>query len=182
MSSSALWVLAGVLPLLCPAESAKPGLPDQPPVCFKFSREDDFGRAVASEDRLVLEIWCPSGIGKAEIRPLRPWPNRVILRLHLAGLERLQLRAGGVVIEVSARSYPPFDREVFLRVVPPKGGNVCLQKQGDPFWMPIRALDATGEEVSGLPPKGGFWEIQLPTGLFHNACEPLLIEWIDFYR
>jgi len=44
----------------------------------------------------------------------------------------------------------------------------------------IRALDAKGKPVEGLPGEGGYFEMILPKALLD--ANSLTIDWIDFYR
>lgn len=152
------------------------------PVALHFKNPDDRGAVSSTEGGWRLDIWSPRGIGRAEIIPERPWPKQVIVRLYLCGLEHLRLSVAGFELVLSVRSYADHDREVFLRESPPGRGKPGRQEEGAPFWVSIRAFSPEGKETRGLPPPGGYWEIELPAELFRNHSEPLEIEWIDFYR
>jgi hypothetical protein len=47
--------------------------------------------------------------------------------------------------------------------------------------MEIRALDAEGKPVQGLPPKGGWFEMAIPKVLLAESGE-LVLSWVDFLR
>ncbi|MCS7237793.1 MAG: hypothetical protein NZ899_05915 [Thermoguttaceae bacterium] len=129
-----------------------------------------------------MVIHSPRGIGWAEVTPRQPWPDRVVIRLFLRGLEHLRIATGEFELVVSVRSYGDFAREVRLRKSPEGQGNEGPQSPGDPFWVKVKAHSAAGEETPGLPPPGGYWEIELPSQLFREHSCPLRLDWIDFYR
>lgn len=122
-------------------------------------------------------IRSPSGIGGAEIHQ-ESWPDRVCLRLHLRGLERLAIGTGSVTLEASVSSHSGHTR--MLRVSGHHQDKTV--DRGDCFWTEIRAFDANGHPAEGLPGEGGYFEIVLPQAMFRGKPKSLTIEWIDFYR
>jgi hypothetical protein len=96
----------------------------------------------------------------------------------LGGLESLTISNGTETLSASVLSYSGFPRLLHLR----KGGQEgpALTKES-PYWMEIRAFNAEGQPVQGLPPKGGWFEMTLPKVLLPDAGE-LAVSWIDFFR
>jgi SAM-dependent methyltransferase len=140
-----------------------------------------------SEDKVAVEvkgdtatytITSPSGIGGAVITPSKGWPKKVILRLHLRGLEALTISGGSVTFKASVLSHSGHRR--LLRVV--EGGQEKSVDKGDPYWTDITAFDAKGKPVQGLPGEGGYFGMVLPEALFKTGSKSLTIEWIGFYR
>lgn len=54
-------------------------------------------------------------------------------------------------------------------------------EQDSPYGMEIKALDAKGNPIKGLPTSGGFFERTLPTALFERNPKSLALGWIDFF-
>ena len=65
------------------------------PLTIKMKRETDQVEIQVQQNRVVVSITSPSGISQASItRTGDKWPESVRLRLHLTGLERLQVSNG----------------------------------------------------------------------------------------
>lgn len=139
------------------------------------------------EDKVAVEvkgdtttyiITTPSGIGGATITPPKGWSKKVVLRLHLRGLEGLAIRNGSVTLQASALSHSGHRR--LLRVV--ADGQEKSVNKGDLHWTEIGVFDAKGKPIQGLPKEGGYFEIVLPPALFKPGPRSLTVDWIDFYR
>ena len=153
-------------------------------VKLKGSRkEQDHVTVVRGDDSIVIDIQSRGGIGRVKISPDRQgWSQPIVLRLHLAGLEGLTVRVASTSLKIETRANKAAQGE----------GLVELQKKNERF--------ATIDAKSDLYPKivweaypdadvdassriKGVFEITLPTPLATDATnEPLLIQWIDFYR
>jgi len=100
------------------------------------------------------------------------WPTTVILRLHLSGLESFAVANGKIAGSVYSHSGET--KRMYLT----EAGNEGERKPE----TEIRVLDANGKPATGLPEKGGFFEIQLPRVLLEGQPKSLELGWIDFYR
>jgi len=125
----------------------------------------------------IFSIHSPSGIGRATIHR-ESWPDHVSLRLYLRGLEGLALENGSVALKASVLSHSGHRR--LLRVV--DQGQEKAVEDDSPFRTEIRAFDAAGKPIEGLPGEGGYFEMILPRALFEAKPQSLCIGWIDFYR
>ena len=146
---------------------------------IKTKRETDQVEVQVQESRVVISIVSPSGISQASIkRTGDKWPESLWLRLHLTGLERLQvsngkLKLSGAVSQVQGK--------IQIR-------NWCNDKEKQtlddrsPFWLDLRLIGREGKPAAELPLKNGYFELRLPAGFFTENPESILIEWIDFYR
>ncbi len=136
----------------------------------EFSRKD--GATIAS-------VRSPSGIGSATInRTTGDWPERMVLRLHLHGLEGLKVSNGK--LEFVAEVAGP-DKKRFLQV------NKSSQPSNPPesktlATYEIRSFDQGGRPADNIPLKDGYFEVRLPKELFADNPESITINWIDFYR
>jgi len=123
----------------------------------------------------LVSIRSPSGIGGATIRsPRDHWPTKVILRLHLRGLESLSVSNGTLGLKGSIASHGGYAQRLYLT----KQGQVEKVKPK----TEIRVLDADGKPIAGRPGEGGYFEITLPSVLLEGKPKSLTIGWIDFFR
>jgi hypothetical protein len=150
--------------------------------CLLFSNPDDSGQVVEEKLSVRVEIRSPKGIGKAKVIGSGPWPSRVILRLHLGGLEHLEISSEKIALEVAVQSYEPFRRFIRVTRVPEGLSDPGSQEPGDPLWVEIQARNPQGKDCRGLPPKNGYWEIVLPPAFLQAAGSEIHLRWIDFYR
>lgn len=126
-------------------------------------------------DSATLIVVSQSGIGRATITTTNGnWPTTVILHLHLAGLEHLAISNGKVTLTGSVLSH--------------SGNTAQLSLTGDgsgeerELETTIKVFDANGKPTTGLPGKGGHFEITLPKSLLSSQPSRLELEWVDFYR
>jgi len=132
---------------------------------------------IITDGGTIFSVRSPSGIGNATIRQ-ESWPDHVSLRLYLRGLEGLAISNGSVTVKASVLSHSGHGR--LLGVV--NSGQEKVVDEGDPYWTEIKAFDASGKPVQGLPAEGGYFEMVLPRALFEAKPKSLIIDWIDFYR
>src|SRR4051794_19878116 len=77
---------------------------ERPPAGIKVTtrRADDAVAVRAEEDRTVVSVKSPFGISQAVLeRPGDTWPQAVVLRLHLKGLERFGASNGRVRLDAA---------------------------------------------------------------------------------
>jgi type 1 glutamine amidotransferase len=152
------------------------------PSPFKITTKNAADRVVASIDGDTALFWItsPRGIGRATIERVgRQWPKRVSVRMYLRGLEGFRARGGGeTTLEASVLSHSGHRRLLNLRE---KGQEKAIG-QHSPYWMEIKALDARGKPIKGLPRDGGYLKMVLPKVLFQGNPKTLSLGWIDFYR
>jgi hypothetical protein len=136
-------------------------------------RRDDRITARAEGDRVVFDVVSPTGIGSATVtRKGAKWPERLMLRLHLAGLESVAVTSGTVTLSSSVQSHGQFTKQV--------------------QWTPdhvepldpglLRAFTSDGKPTDKLPGNGGWFELTFPKSMLEHAGEKLELSWIDFYR
>jgi hypothetical protein len=143
---------------------------------FKITTRRDDDQVVVSTDKntVVVDVKSPVGLSQAIIeRKGDHWPANVMLRLHLQGLERLQVIEGDRRIEASVSS---------------QNGTTRIRKDSVPldakhaYWMGIRKLSKDGKSVQAIPSNKGSFEIRLPKALFENNPNSITIKWVDFFR
>ena len=159
-----------------PAPAAAP--PEFDIVCRK---KDDAVKVALHDGRTVLTVVSPSGIGSATVtRKDERWPQPLVLRLRLRGLESFAVAAGRTALGGAFSSHREGGSRLHLRQEGKEGPPLT---NDSPYWTDIRAFDAQGNPLpKGLPGEGGYFEIALPKALLEEPAKSLNIEWIDFYR
>jgi hypothetical protein len=169
---AALLLLAGASGLAVAAEQ---------PQAFKITtkRKDDAVEVRAEKDRTVFSVTSPFGISQAVVeRKGEKWPEAVVLRLHLKGLENFRASNGKVTLEaaVSVQEGKPKVR------LWKDGKEDTPLEEKSPFWMDIRILTGEGKPARELPLKDGYFEMALPRAFFEGNPKAITLNWIDFYR
>ena len=119
------------------------------------------------------------GIGRATVScDADQWPQAVILRVHLRGLESLSIANAGVELKASVLSHGEHPTLLHLWQAGKEGPALA---KDSPYWIAIRRLGPDGKPVAGLPPAGGWFEVDIPKAFLTNTKQ-LKLSWIDFYR
>ena len=140
-------------------------------------RDNDKVEVKVESGKAVFSIHSPFGISQTVIeRTDGNWPDSVILRLHLKGLESFKVSNGKVTLEAAVSS---------------QDGKVRLWKDGkedspvdakSPYWTEIRMFSDDGKPTTTIPLTDGYFEVQLPKALLEDNPKSITISWIDFYR
>jgi len=145
---------------------------------FKITttRDNDKVEVKVEKDTAVFSVHSPFGISQTVIeRTDGNWPDIVMLRLHLKGLENFKVSNGIITLEAAVSS---------------QDGKVRIWKDGkedsqldakSPYWTEIRMVSDDGKPVKTIP-LDGYFEIQLPKALFEDNPKSITVNWIDFYR
>lgn len=171
--SSVPFVLAVVTTALAATAAADETLP------FKImtKRDNDRVRVKADRDQAVFSIHSPSGISHASIeRTSDKWPDAVVLRLHLKGLEKFRAVNDKVKLEAAVSSQDGKAR------IWTDGKEDKLLDAKSPYWMAIRAVGGDGKPAKVFPLKDGHFEMALPKAFFESNPKSITLNWIDFFR
>lgn len=140
-------------------------------------QSDDVATIETVRDRLIVSIQCPKGISNATIeRKGSSWPGVIELRLHLGGLESLEVSSGRNVLD---GSYSTETNELAQF----KDGNESepLTSASD-YWMNCEIIDANGKVTADPSPPEGYFAIKLPKKFLSEAKSTIVVDWIDFHR
>ncbi len=150
---------------------------EQPQFKITTKRDNDKIEVKAESDKAIISIHSPFGISQAVIeRTDKKWPETVMLRLHLKGLENFKVTNGKVTLEAAVSS---------------QDGKVRLWKDGkedsalnteSSYWMEIRIVGKNGIPATTISLNDGYFEMQLPKALFEDNPKSITVNWIDFYR
>jgi hypothetical protein len=151
------------------------------PAKFKIAtkRNDDSVKVEANKEKTLFIIRSPFGISQAIIeREAEKWPDAVVLRLNLKGLESFRATTGAISLEgaVSIQA-----GKQLVRLWKDGKEDAPLDTKS-PFWTPIRSVGGDGKSAKELPLKNGYFEITLPRAFFEGNPRSVTLNWIDFYR
>ena len=148
------------------------------PLKITTKRDDDRVEQKADKNSATVSIRSPSGISHAVMeRTGDKWPDAVIVRLHLKGLENFRVTNGTAKIELAAGI-----QEGKPQVRQWKDGNEAAPlDEKSPYWIGVRILGDDGAPAKEIPLKG-YFELRLPPALFEKNPKSITVHWIDFYR
>lgn len=128
------------------------------------------------DEATIIDIVDAGGIGRAELkRTAMKWPKKVVLRLHLKGLESLKVNLGETKLGWWVGGGPKIKTYMSQWV---KGKETSLNEKS-PWWTPVKVV---GGGESKIPLKDGYFEIPLPDKMFAGNPETMQIAWVDFFR
>jgi hypothetical protein len=154
---------------------------DKPADDFKITtrKTDDAITAQAEKDKVIFVVKSPTGISRGEIeRKGDKWPDSVVLRLQLKGLESFRVGNGKETI----------DGSVSIVDGKPQAKLWKNGKEGDgidsksPLWMVVRVIGADGKPSTDIPLKGGYFEMTVPAAFLAENPKSISLNWIDFHR
>ena len=142
-------------------------------------KKDDRVVVTAADGRIVFDIRSRSGIGSAEItRTKDRWPEFVVIRLHLGGLECFAVTCGKTRLTTSVASHGGHAKRLHVD----QDGTDSEVDKTSPFWTEVKVLGSAGKPSLDYPLADGTFEIVLPTALLRDQPKTITLAWIDFYR
>lgn len=151
----------------------------QPPFKITTKRENDRVEVKVEKDKSIFSVHSPFGISHAVIeRKDEKWPDAVVLRVHLKGLENFWASNSKVRLEASASLQ---DGKPLVRLWKDGKEDKPLDSKS-PYWMDVRILGGDGKLAKEIPLKDGYFEMQLPRAFFEGQPRAITLNWIDFYR
>lgn len=152
---------------------------DPPPFKVTTRRADDRVDVKVEKGKATVSIQSPFGISQSMIeRTGETWPDTIVLRLHLKGLEGFKITNGKVKLE-GATSFQTGMPLVRLWMDGKEDAPLDVKS---PHWIAVRIIGDDGKPAKELPLKGGFFELPLSRTLFEGNPKTITVSWIDFYR
>jgi hypothetical protein len=159
-----LLLAAGLLSLAACAAPARQI--DRPTYHYISLKGDPRIVFTTSNEMLLIDVTSPTGIGSAAIeKDSGQWPPRIVIRLHLKGLESFKFTYGVKTIDVSVSS----QNAQVVREELVQDGQTSTLSQGDAYWM-------------NVTPNPGYFDIEASADFLKSGENKFMIEWIDFYR
>ena len=119
-----------------------------------------------SNNTLLIDITSLTGIGSAAIEKTSgQWPGKIVMRLHVKGLERFAFQYTGNSIGVGVSSHG----DNTVHEVCEQAGKLSTLNAGDPYWIAVT-------------PGEGYFDLEAPPDFLKSEENKFTIEWIDFYR
>lgn len=126
----------------------------------------------------TVDIHSHTGIGTAKFElESGSMPEKLILRLHLTGLEEFRLVSNQTTIVASGSSSDVFnvtDQWVIA------AGNEYSITPIDPLWTKVKIVSSQADKK--IPLEAGFFEITVSKEFIRSAGNSFEIQWIDFFR
>ncbi len=142
-------------------------------------RTDDKVEVKIEDGKTFVSIRSPFGISQAVIeRTEDKWPNPVVIRLQLKGLENLRIANGKVTLEAAVSSHTDKPR---VRLWKDRKEDELLDSKS-PYWMEIRSIGSDGKPTNVVPLKDGYFEMQLPKAFLEDNPKSITVHWVDLYR
>ena len=140
-------------------------------------RDQDRVDVKLDKDRTIFSVHSPTGIGHAVIERIdETWPETVVLRLHLQGLEKFEVTNGKHKLSASVSS-----QNGKVRQWKNDQENSPLDSR-DELWMEIKVIGNDGKETDSIPLKDGCFQVLLPKSCLAGNPKSVTVNWIDFYR
>ena len=155
-----------------------------------LDKADDRATVTTEDGRAVIDVTSAGGIGGLTATA-ETWPEEVVVRLRLRGLEGLEIRYGDATIAtgVSSSGQPS---ALTLSSVDENGNVQSASPSADIYYPDIQAVTpdgttavgplAAGERPSFPLPEGSAFEITLPPAFQQSGSPSFSVQWIDFYR
>jgi hypothetical protein len=151
---------------------------DEPVFAYTTKNQGDEVNIQYGNGITTIEVHSPTGIGSARFElESGAMPEKVILRLHLSGLEEFRLISDQTALAASASSSGAFS-VTNQRVI--RSGNEYSITPVDPLWMKIEVV--SDQAVKKIPLEDGYFEITVPKEFIQEAENSFEIQWIDFFR
>ena len=125
-----------------------------------------------------IDVRSERGIGRATItRVAGQWPEVMTMRLHLRGLENLQVSDGSTKLALSLTR----SGQLLQSANSADDGELAVTDDSSPYWMVVRFVDEMGDASATIDPAGAIL-VDLPPDYMAGAGKRIELEWIDFYR
>ena len=151
-----------------------------PQFTFDYKRKGVHGstnniQLIRTGSAVIFEVKSAFGIGSGKISLVAGnWPKRVLVRLHLKGLEGFYVSNGKKKLEGFFPSQP------HTNLTPSEYVKIhMLDAKGNPLggkYLPSSLKPDDGKELKG------YYEVIIPYSLLTSDIKEVEINWIDFYR
>lgn len=147
-----------------------------------LDKSDDTADVILEDDQAIIDVRSASGIGGLHAALVAgDWPSVVVVRLHLKGLERMEIGYGQflIVSGFSSTSEPAPLPSVYA--ISEAGGSEPVIDADKGFYPTIHVVPAEGSQPA-IPLQNGYFEVALPPDFYIGQPDAFTLQWIDFYR
>ncbi len=135
-------------------------------IVVTLDKQGDTAESQVVDGRAIIDVTSERGIGGLQARLLSgEWPDEVIVRLHLKGLERLEIGYDQYLVAsgVSSTSQPAPLPTVYA--IDDTNQATVVVDAGADFYPTIDVIPEEGSQAS-IPLQNGYFEISLPPNFF----------------
>ena len=161
----ALWAVACIRP--APSAAITP-----PIVNSQVQGQGNQLFANLERDALLVDIYSETGIGKATLTITADLPVTATLRLHLTGLEHLQLSSATTTLVAQVSSHTDHAVSQSLAEAPLAASAAQPIAADHPLWLTV-------EPATAAQP---YFTVVVPTAFLTTTQGTFTLEWVDFYR
>lgn len=151
----------------------------QTSLAVTLQKTEDQASVNIADSAAVITVTSESGIGKITIDPAGAPPKKLLLRLHLGGLEELTLARGDTLVRGGITHRDGQHPSPLL-----SGRYHANQRwkrlgPSDPEYADIKIFSES--DKSAVPLKDGYFQVEVPK-MFYADGAAFEVRWIDFYR
>lgn len=171
-------VLLSYFLMSCASQPANAQSGGEPVFTVTAKNQDDQIDIQQENGITTVDIHSHTGIGTAKFElESGAMPERLILRLHLTGLEEFRLISNPTTIAASGSGSETFNLTGQSVMA---SGNEYAITPIDPLWMKVEIV--AGQADKTIPLNEGHFDITVPKEFIRRAGDSFEIQWIDFYR
>lgn len=162
--------------------ACQPTTETEPLIQVSMDKQGDTAEVTLEDDRAIIDVTSPQGIGGMHVSLEEgAWPAEVVVRLHLSGLERLEIGYDQFVIATGLSSNSSPDPALMLYVKNENGEVEESSPSSDVYYPTIEIVTDDGSEGS-IPLENGYFQVTMPAHFYQTAPDAFTLQWIDFYR
>jgi hypothetical protein len=169
-------IVFGLLLTACAGRSARAQSQGEPFFSVELKNSNDQITIQYENDTTIIAINSPRGIGSATFTlESGTTPQRIMVQLHLNGLEEFRLIAEQNIISASIPSSGRIQVQSQRKI---SGNYEQVLRPNDLLWLDIQIIS----DSQKIPLKDGYFEIIFPEEFIRESGNSFEIQWIDFYR
>jgi hypothetical protein len=168
---------AACLTILCTLAACQGQPARQPTYSISVSGAGNQVISTSTGPESLFEVRSETGLGSAGVEQTAGHsPARLLIRLHLEGLEEFDFEYDDVVVLVSVSSHG--DQAVSERIRT-AGSEETPIASDSPYWMPVQVVETPASSGQNST---GYFEVQAPQEFIQGKHKAFAMRWIDFYR
>ena len=153
--------------------------PPSSPYSAASQKEDIVISFSEASNTLFIDVTSVSGVGTAEIqRNIDSWPQDIVLRMHLNGLEQFEFMYADTAVTLAISSQQDQYMQQSVRQI--NHAAEPLNPTSD-FWMQTEIVNDDGTPGT-IPLTNGSINMHVPQDFLDKNSASFTVSWIDFFR
>ncbi len=175
-------LLVSVLVLMIGLAACQPTTEVEPVIKVTLDKLDDTAVVSRDVDRTIIDVTSARGIGGLQAELVAgQWPDEVVVRLHLTGLESLEIGYDQVLVRTGVSSTSDPAPLPIVYAIDDANRAQEVFDAGEAFYPSVIVVPEEGSQAS-IPLQNGYFEISLPPNFYDGRPDAFTMQWIDFYR